>query len=143
MAFPAPEPVLVIGYAYLWHHEHLGGREEGRKDRPSAIVFASKQAFDGATMVTVLPITHSPPDNPDWAVEIPAAVKRNLGLDDQRSWIVVGEGNRFLWPGYDLRPVGHTDRIDYGFLPPRLLRQVQDAFAKLGLAGKGLMTERC
>ena len=90
-------------------------------------------------MVTVLPITHSAPDNPDRAIEIPAALKRNLGLDDLGSWIVVGEGNQFLWPGFDLRPAGRTDRIDYGFLPPRLLRQVREAFVKLGRAGKGAL----
>jgi hypothetical protein len=26
---PTPEPGLVISYAYLWHHEHEAGREEG------------------------------------------------------------------------------------------------------------------
>jgi hypothetical protein len=34
MPIPTPEPGLVISYAYLWHHEHEAGREEGRKDRP-------------------------------------------------------------------------------------------------------------
>lgn len=108
MAFPTPEPSLVVGYEYLWHHECLGGREAGRKDRPSAIVFVARRAVDGWTMVTVLPITHSAPDNPDWAIEIPAALKRNLGLDDLRSWIVVGEGNQVLWPGLDLRSAGNS-----------------------------------
>ena len=49
-----------------------------------------------------------------------AAVKRHLGLDDERSWIVVAEGNEFDWPGYDLRKIGRSDRYDYGFLPPSL-----------------------
>jgi hypothetical protein len=40
MPIPSPEPGLVISYAYLWHHEHEAGREEGRKDRPSVIVLA-------------------------------------------------------------------------------------------------------
>jgi hypothetical protein len=71
-------------------------------------VFVARRAVDGGTMVTVLPITHSAPDNPDWAIEIPAAVKRNLGLDDLRSWIVVGEGNQFLWPGFHLRSAGNS-----------------------------------
>jgi hypothetical protein len=49
-------------------------------------------------------------------------VKRHLGLDDDPSWIVVSEGNEFLWPGYDLRKLPHSDRYDYGFLPPRFLQ---------------------
>lgn len=31
MTLPDPEPGLVISYAYLWHHEHARGREEGLK----------------------------------------------------------------------------------------------------------------
>jgi hypothetical protein len=34
MAFPEPQLGLVISYAYLWHHEHRAGRDEGAKDRP-------------------------------------------------------------------------------------------------------------
>jgi hypothetical protein len=89
---PTPEPGLVISYAYLWHHEHQAGRDEGRKDRPSVIVLAVERPVNDTTVVVVLPITHNPPTNPAGAVEIPAAVKRHLGLDDERSWIVVAEG---------------------------------------------------
>jgi hypothetical protein len=42
MAIPTPEAGLVISYAYLWHHEHLAGQEEGRKDRPTVIVLATR-----------------------------------------------------------------------------------------------------
>ncbi|HEY0281058.1 MAG TPA: hypothetical protein VGC27_00340 [Rhizomicrobium sp.] len=65
---------------------------------------------------------------PASAVEIPAAVKRPLGLDAERSWIVVAEGNEFLWPGYDLRKLPQGDRYEYGFLPPHVFNQVRDAF---------------
>ena len=40
MPIANPEPGLVISYAYLWHHEHQTGREEGQKDRPTVIVLA-------------------------------------------------------------------------------------------------------
>ncbi len=95
-----------------------------------------------AIEVTVLPITHRPPDNPEWAVEIPRPVKRHLGLDDARSWIVVAEGNDFLWPGYDLRRAPGADRYDYGFLPPRFFNQVLAAFDKLRALGKSRVTPR-
>ncbi len=124
MPIPSPEPGLVISYSYLWHREHEAGQEEGRKERPSVIVLAVEREADGATLVTVLPITHSPPAHPALAIEIPAPVKRHLGLDAERSWIIVSEGNEFLWPGYDLRRIPNADHYDYGFLPPRIFNQV-------------------
>ena len=64
MAIPAPEAGLVISYAYLWHHEHQAGHEEGRKDRPTVIVLAVEPEDDGATDVSGLPVTHGAPTNP-------------------------------------------------------------------------------
>ena len=128
MPIPTPEPGLVISYGYLWHHEHEAGRDEARKDRPSVIVLAAERQQDGATVVIVLPITHTPPIDAAGAVEMPVPIKRHLGLDDDRSWVVVSEGNEFEWPGYDLRKIGHGDRYDYGFLPPRFFNQVLGAF---------------
>jgi hypothetical protein len=61
MAIPTPEAGLVIYYAYLWHHEHHAGREEGLKDRPSVIVLAVERESDGSTIVTVVPVTHRVP----------------------------------------------------------------------------------
>lgn len=141
MAIPTPEAGLVIAYSYLWHHEHLAGQEEGRKDRPSVIVLTAVND-SGSTVVTVMPITHRPPDDPGWAVEIPPPVKRHLGLDDARSWIVVAEGNRFLWPGFDLRKASDADRYDYGFLPPRFFDRVLRAYDALRASGKARLTPR-
>lgn len=142
MSIPSPEPGLVISYAYLWHREHQTGREEGRKDRPSAIVLSVECASDGASIVTVLPIAHSPPSDPAAALKIPLPVKQHLRLDDRRSWIVVSEGNEFLWPGYDLRKRPGTARYDYGFLPPRFFDQVVRAFAAWHRRGKRRITVR-
>ena len=69
-------------------------------------------------------------------------VKSHLGLDDERSWIVVAEGNEFDWPGYDLRKIGRSDRYDYGFLPPRFFKQVIEAFAAWHRAHKVTLTSR-
>ena len=142
MALPAPEPGLVLNYAYLWHDEHRAGHEEGRKDRPSVLVFMVTRQSDDATIVTVLPITHSAPVDPGDAIEIPLPVKNHLGLDDARSWIVIAEGNEFVWPGYDLRKVPKTDSYEFGFLPPRLFRQVRDAFVAFHQAGQVKTTPR-
>jgi hypothetical protein len=92
--------------------------------------------------VTVLPVTHRAPADPATAVEIPLVVKRHLGLDDDRSWIIVTEGNEFLWPGYDLRKIPHTDRYDYGFLPPRFFNHVLETFIVWSRAGRGRLASR-
>ncbi|MGO9740336.1 MAG: hypothetical protein ACLPN5_02250 [Roseiarcus sp.] len=132
MSLPKPEPGLVIRYSYLWLAEHLRGQEEGVKDRPCAIVLASALVEDD-TQVVVLPVTHSPPDRDVVALEIPSAIKRPLGLDSERSWIVLSESNRFLWPGPDLRRAGDRDdsSVAYGFLPPRFFAELQRRFIAL------------
>jgi len=94
---PEPRAGLVVRYSYLWHREHAAGRDEGIKERPCAIVL-SVMAEGGKRRVVVAPITHAPPDNPEEAVEIPADIKARLGLDGDRSWIVITEINRFDWP---------------------------------------------
>ena len=90
MPVPAPAPGLVIRYAYLWRHERTRERESGAKDRPCAIVAAVRHAR-GAKVVTVVPITHRPPEDRTLAVELPAKLKRHLRLDPEASWIIVRE----------------------------------------------------
>jgi hypothetical protein len=139
---PKPEPGLVIRYAYLWYEEARAGREEGSKDRPCAIVLASEES-EGEIVVTVVPVTHTPPANEEEAVEIPAVTKQRLGLDDARSWVVVSETNRFVWPGPDLRPLRpSSDRIAYGYLPPRFFREVRDQLVSLYRAKRHRSTRR-
>lgn len=124
MAFPKPEPGLVIRYAYLWHEEAGKGYEEGTKDRPCVIIVSTEEA-EGETLVRVAPITHGPPIEAAEAVEIPELTKERLGLDDARSWVVVSETNLFIWPGPDVRPI-QPGKFTYGFLPPKLFTQVRD-----------------
>lgn len=136
MALPEPELGLVISYAYLWHREHLAGRYQGQKDRPCVIVLAVDQGAKGKR-VTVVPVTHSEPKDKSLAIELPQAVKRHLGLDAAR-WIMLDEGNRFIWPGYDLRlAAGTNDRYDYGYLPPRLFAAIATRFEEVWAATKG------
>jgi hypothetical protein len=117
----------VISYSYLWAREHGEGSEEGRKNRPCAIV-AAQQVIEGHGVITVVPVTHTPPTDPADAIEIPPALKAHLGMDDLPSWIVVTETNDFLWPGPDLRPIPGTQpsRFAYGMLPPRFFAHVRD-----------------
>jgi hypothetical protein len=127
--FPQPVPGLVIRYGYLWAEEYRSGREESVKDRPCAIILVSTED-EGERVVTVLPVTHSPPLDPALAVEIPTATKRRLGLDDERSWVVLSEANRFIWPGPDLRPVRRGDAASaaYGQLTYALFETIRQRF---------------
>jgi hypothetical protein len=124
MSLPDPAPGLVIRYDYLWADEHEAGREEGVKTRPWVIVVAI-QRQGSERLVTVVPITHTPHGRD--AKPIPAATKKRLSLDDDASWIVCTEVNRFVWPGPDLRPLPQTGRWAYGFLPAGLFEQVRRA----------------
>lgn len=130
MPLPRPIPGMVIRYSFLWWGEHQRGQEEGVKDRPCAVILVTTDD-EGDQVVTVLPITHMPPSNPELAVEIPHTTKRRLGLDDERSWIVLTELNRFVWPGPDLRSAqsGDMESVAYGLLPESLFRQVKTKLA--------------
>lgn len=129
MTWRDPIAGLVISYSYLWHSEYAQGREEGVKERPCAIV-AVVELQDGVPVVTVLPITHIAPSDAANAVEIPARVKQYLGLDAERSWIVITEWNQFTWPGPDIRRAPGKDDGVYGVLPPALFEQVRKRIAE-------------
>jgi hypothetical protein len=133
VALPKPVPGLVIRYSYLWHREHLEGRDEGQKDRPCAIIAAILTDEVGDIRVLTLPINHTAPDKSAQAIEIPAKVKRHLGLDDARSWVVLTEWNDFIWPGPDLRRLPNSDdaSVAYGMLPPSLFKMIRDGFLNL------------
>ncbi len=141
MNLPKPEPGLVIRYSYLWLREHREGSEEGVKDRPCAIIAATMER-DGHTQVIVVPVTHSPPDAGAAALEIPSTVKRHLGLDSARSWVVISENNQFTWPGPDLRRVGGAvdGSIAYGFLPPNFFNELRRRFLALAPSVSGGVT---
>ena len=141
-SWPEPEPGLVIRYSYLWRREQEAGREEGVKDRPCAIVLALAGQEDDRPRAVVLPVTHTPPQLPTEGVELPAATKRRLGLDEERSWVVTSEANSFLWPGPDLRflPGRGPESTVYGLLPPDVFQAVRESFlARIRVKQAGLI----
>jgi mRNA-degrading endonuclease toxin of MazEF toxin-antitoxin module len=123
---PEPTPGLVIRYDYLWRAEQKRGRVDGAKDRPCAIILAYEADDNGNRSVILAAITHSQPTAAADAVEIPAKVKKNLGLDDERSWIVTTEINRVSWDDAGITPVKRGQWV-YGMLPFKLWKLVQDS----------------
>jgi mRNA-degrading endonuclease toxin of MazEF toxin-antitoxin module len=138
-----PRPAEVIAYSYLWHREAEAGREEGVKDRPVVVVVAIEARPHG-TQLLVVPVTTRPPRDGNAAVEMPAAVRRHLGLGDDPGWIVADEVNSFTWPGPDIRPIRRGGEISprYGFIPGKLFEQVRARLAEAAKAGRLKMTKR-
>ena len=91
------------------------------------MVVVARIEAKGRTEIIVAPVTHSAPERDADAMEMPATVKRDLRLDSDRSWIVITEMNRFVWPGPDIRPVGGKGDPFYGAVPDWLFVKVRDA----------------
>lgn len=105
------------------------------------VVIARIEAKAGTELI-VAPVTHSAPDATDESLEMPANVKRDLRLDRDRSWIVLTEMNRFIWPGPDIRPVGEAGDPYYGAIPDWLFVQVRAAIGDRVRTGKLRVTKR-
>ncbi|MGA3397931.1 MAG: hypothetical protein ABSC95_01825 [Acetobacteraceae bacterium] len=78
------------------------------------------------------PVTHSKPARMKHGLALTAEVKRILGLDAERCWLICSKLNRFVWPGPDLRPIARRapGNFVYGMLPSPFMRQV---FQRLAL----------
>lgn len=130
MPLPKSEPGLVIRYDYLWLGETGSARASG-KERSACLVATLDDDAD-PQLVLILPITHSKPKSETIGIEIPQAVKRHLGLDEARSWIIISEANVDFWPNAGLAPLpGKRGVYAYGYLPPRLFEAVRDSFVAL------------
>ncbi len=97
---------------------------------------------DDKTQLFVAPITHTQPDRKTDAIEVPLVVKRQLGLDAERSWIVLTELNRFIWPGPDIRIAPEGDSPIYDAIPDWLFLDVRNAITALSSAGRLTVTKR-
>jgi hypothetical protein len=125
-----PPPGSIIHCAYLWADEHEAGREEGRKDRPALVLALAVSTEAHETHVLVLAVTHMPPRDRRDAIPFPEAEKRRHGLDDIPAWIVTTEGNLFVWPGPDMRPIPGrpTSTRIYGQVSSALLQRLARAY---------------
>lgn len=131
-ALPAkPIPGLVIYHLYLWHREKVDRKlTEGVRSRPCVLVlnYANMPRFPGKYIVDVVPITHSESEG---AVHIPLVVKERMGLDNEHSWIVTSEVNRFIWPGKELSPARQSwqpggPQWHWGVISSGIFRRVRD-----------------
>lgn len=123
---PLPEPGLVVRYDFLWPEDAARGLVSG-KDRPACVVLVvARPLHPQSPEVILLPITHRPPSPGSFALELPAAEKHRLGLDDERSWIAIEYANREDWPK-GLVPVGgRNEGFTYGTLSGPIARQLAE-----------------
>lgn len=144
MDLPEPKVGLVIRYAYLWREEAPAGQDEGRKDRPCVILLVGRSR-EGGSLVTVAPITHTPP-NPDRgadAIELPGPTQVRLGLDGKRSWVLASDLNQFVWHGFDLRPIRRgAETVAFGFLPASLVEDLRARVLAVARRGGPVVTPR-
>jgi hypothetical protein len=138
-----PQPTDVLSYAYLWAREAALGRDDAAKDRPVVVVLATITR-EHIVEVVVAPVTTQPPRSSDDSVEMPSTVKANLGLDDQRCWIMTSEVNRFIWPGPDIRPINKREGRSpyYGKIPAKLLEAMRVKIQRQIDAGRFSATKR-
>lgn len=65
-------------------------------------------------------------------IEVPARVRKTLGLDHAPSWVIVSEHNIDEWPNGGLSPLpGQPNVFAYGFIPPKLFSQIKARFLEL------------
>lgn len=121
---------LVVRYEYLWHRRAASGADTADKERPACVAFTFDDSEHGRS-VMLLPISRSEPTGDDVGIEIPQAVKGHLGLDRDRSWVIVSECNIDSWPSPDLRQIPERlGTFAYGHIPPRLFKIIRDAFVR-------------
>ena len=128
-----PVDGTVVRYSFLWPHERKAGLREGTKDRACVVVMSSG---DGRFLLA--PITSRPPEK-STSIDLPLEIKRHLGLDERKSWVIASNLNKFTWPGFDIRavPGKSPPTYSYGRLPSGYLLQIQSTLA--GLARKRLV----
>jgi hypothetical protein len=99
---------------------------------------------EGETEILAVAVTHIAPRSPEDGVELPEAEKRSLGLDDLRSWIVTTEGNAFIWPGPDIRPIpgAAAGQWVYGRISNSLLGRVARSYVAHRKRGIGRIVKR-
>lgn len=122
-----PTPGLVINFDFLWKEEDQKGKKHGVKDRPCVLVLVTQPKENKSRQVVVCPITHTPPQSEETAVEIPYKVARHLELDHDQMWVKTHQINTMIWDHNHI-PFGVSQTKystwSYGVIPYALRKQI-------------------
>ncbi len=131
MPLPNPELGLIVFYSYLFHGRTKNIGDAG-KNRPCLIAAVFPDPVDPLkTGVLLLPITHGEPSADEIGVALTADAKFAAGLDGDRQWVLVSQGNLDTWPEDIAALPNRPGEFAYGFLPPRTFKSIQAQFARL------------
>lgn len=123
-----PAQGLVVTFNYLWAADGAKGNMEARKPRPciiAAVADAPNPRLGQIKIVGVLALTHTAPKSGVLALPVPDGDRRVMGLDAEPCWVICGEMNSSIWPGYDLlRTPAARDGWTRGKVPPAFLDQI-------------------
>ncbi len=148
MKIPVLPPVgHVVAYEYLWSSK-ARKRQDGEKVYPTALILSTRDEL-GSTVAYALGISHMPPREGRRALEVPAKLRRHIGLDAEPQWIYTDEVNVFVWPGPDLRPAQWIsqrpiveDTCVLGALPQDWFDQVKNHFLESYKLDRMRLTKR-
>ena len=133
MTRPALRIGDVVRCSYLWVDDHLADAVGG-KDRPCLVARVAEASDRRNPWLLLLPITHSPPTSGKAAIEIPARAASRAGLDDQRSWLILDEGNVVRAWDPEISPV-RPGAWTFGSLPERAVSNALVKTNELMIAG--------
>lgn len=120
----------------LWNSERRGGREDGAKDRPCAVVLVTP-----SDRVILCGITHTDPGSDALRVELGNETKAVLNLDAGSQWIDCSEVNETTWDdaGFAPTPEGYWE---YGALAAETAQEMLDKVRAQLSAGQLVWIDR-
>ncbi len=127
----------VIEYEYLWHWQAEEGRVNGEKNRPTCLLLTTVR--DGLTHIFLVPISSTPPQPDQRAIEIPELERKRAGIMDNPSWVRVHEFN------YDVAEHSYVldrSRPRRGSFSEAFLQKIRVAFMEEIKAKSNLKVDR-
>ena len=124
------EPGDVVAYTFMWSTNWMSGHV--LRPRPCVVLHAADLGT-GQREAVLLPITHTPQNDPRNAIAVPREMSLLMGLDDRANFVVINEANSLLWTG--------NSRLLMGKTPSSFHRTLQFAVGHAQARGVFQLTE--
>lgn len=117
---PLPRIGDILTYIFLFDAE-TKYRDEGVKERPCMVYSVNAET----RLIKVLPLT-TKGERYAGTIALPQDVAQKANLRYPTS-VVITEGNKFTWVGFDLRPLISSDSNLVGRMPPGFTAKLMNA----------------